>query len=67
MEGGIERSLLNLQRFARRLLNSLRDGVAVNRVKRNNSHGEEIEGTLRKIESVFSLYAYGFYIYTSYM
>src|SRR5262249_17448294 len=41
----------------------LRDGVAVDRTKRNNPHDEEIEGTLWEIELVFSLHAYAFYIY----
>jgi hypothetical protein len=45
------------------LLNPLGDGITVNGAKRNHPHDEEIEGTLREIESVFSLHAYGFYIY----
>jgi hypothetical protein len=54
---------LDLQGLARHLLNPLRDGVTVNGAKRNNPHDQEIESTLREIESVFSLHAYCFYIY----
>src|ERR1700761_7382455 len=63
MESGVKRSLLDLQGIARHLLNPLRDGIAVNGAKRNYPHDEEIEGTLREIEFVFRLHAYGFYIY----
>src|SRR3979411_2246203 len=63
MKSGIKRSLLDLQGLARHLLNPLGDGITVNGAKRNHPHDEEIEGTLREIESVFSLHAYGFYIY----
>ena len=44
-------------------MNSLRKGIAVNGTKRNNPHDEEVESTLREIESVYSLHTYGFYIY----
>src|SRR5580704_4024588 len=64
MKSGIERSLLDLQSLPRHLLNPLRDGVAMNGAKRNHPHDEEIEGSLRKIDSVFSLHTCGFYIYT---
>jgi hypothetical protein len=65
MERRIKRSLLDLQGLARHLLNPLRKGIAVNGTKRNNPHDEEIEGTLREIESVFGLHTYRFYIYNT--
>jgi hypothetical protein len=67
VQRGIQRALLHLQGFARHLLNSLRDGIAVNRAKRHNPHDEEIESSLREIKSVRSLHTYGFYMYTCYM
>ena len=63
MEGRIERALLYLQRFARHLLDSVRDGVAVDRAKSDDAEDEEVESALREVESVFCLHAYGFYIY----
>jgi hypothetical protein len=62
MESGIERALLDLQSLAGHLLNPLCDGITVNGAQRNNPHDEEIERTLREIESVFRLHAFGFYI-----
>jgi hypothetical protein len=49
MESGIKRPLLDLQGLARHLLNSLRNGIAVNGTERNNPHDEEVESTLREI------------------
>jgi hypothetical protein len=57
---------LDLLGVARDLLDSLRDGIAVNASKRNDPHNEEIERTLRKVELVVCfLHAYGFYIYNA--
>src|SRR3984957_14390610 len=64
MERGIEGSLLDLECLARDLLDSLRDGIAVNGSKRNNPHDEKVERALRKIKPVVCLlHAYCFYIY----
>src|SRR5579864_6194901 len=63
MKSGIERSLLDLQSLARNLLNSLRDGVAMDGAERSNPQDEEIESSLREIKFVFSLHALTFYIY----
>src|ERR1700679_1839164 len=60
---GIERSLLDLQGLAGHLLNSLGDGVAVNGAERDHPHDEEVEGSLREIESVCGFHAYTFYLY----
>src|SRR5258708_3097873 len=65
MKSGIKVSLLDLQGFARHLLNPLRDRVAVNGAKRNYPHDEEIEGALRKSKLFIRLlHACCFYIYT---
>src|ERR1700722_1472497 len=64
MEGGIKRALLHLQRFARHLLDSLCDGVAVDGPKGDDAKDEEIEGALGKVESVVCLHTCGFYIYS---
>src|SRR5258708_2657950 len=64
MERGIERSLLDLECFARDLLDSLRDGIAVNGSKSNDPHDEKVERALRKVKPVVcSLHTYRFYIY----
>src|SRR5580693_5307131 len=64
MERGIEGSLLDLECVARDLLDSLRDGVAVNGSKRNDPHDEEVECALREVKPVvYFLHAYGFYLY----
>jgi hypothetical protein len=55
MERGIEGSLLDLECLARDLLDSLRDGIAVNWSKRNDPHDEEIECALRKVKTVVCL------------
>src|SRR5258708_515638 len=54
MDSGIKRYLLDLKGLTGHLLNSLGDGIAVDRCKRNDPHDEEIEGTLREIKAVFS-------------
>jgi hypothetical protein len=57
-------SLLDLECVARDLLDSLRDGIAVNGSKRNDPHDEKVERVLRKVKPVVCfLHAYGFYIY----
>src|ERR1700679_409005 len=63
VKGRIERSLLHLQNLAGHLLNSLGDRIAVNGAKRNHPHDEEVEGSLREINSVCGLHAYTFYLY----
>jgi hypothetical protein len=66
MECGIEGSLLDLEGVAGDLLDSLRDGVAVNGPERNDPHDEKVEGALRKVEPVVRvLHAYDFYIYNA--
>ena len=68
MERGIEGSLLDLDCVARNLLDSLRDGIAVNGSKCNDPHDEKVECALRKVKPVVRfLHAYGFYIYTARM
>src|SRR5271156_2739035 len=63
MERGIEGSLLDLEGVARDLLDSLRDGIAVNGSKRNNPHDEKVERALREVKPVVCfLHAYDFYI-----
>src|SRR5580704_17209971 len=64
MECGIEGALLDLERVARDLLDSLRNGIAVNGSKRNDPHDEKVERALRKVKAVvWFLNAYAFYIY----
>src|SRR6202034_2877609 len=64
MERGIKGSLLDLERVARDLLDSLCDGIAVNGSKRNDPHDEKVERALRKVKFVVCLlHAYCFYIY----
>jgi hypothetical protein len=53
MEGRIERALLHLQRFARHLLDSLCDGIAVDGAKSDDAEDEEVESALREVEPVF--------------
>src|SRR5277367_5781578 len=66
MERGIEGPLLDLECVARDLLDSLRDGIAVNGSKPNDPHDEKVERALRKVNPVVSfLHAYGFYIYSA--
>jgi hypothetical protein len=66
MERGVERALLDLEYVPRDLPDSLRDGVAVNRSKCDDPRDEEVEGSLRKIEAIVSLFhTYDFYIYIS--
>jgi hypothetical protein len=66
MERGIEGSLLDLECVARDLMDSLRDGIAVNGSKRNDPHDEKVERTLRKVKPVLCfLHTLTFYIYTA--
>src|ERR1700722_11015957 len=66
MERGIEGSLLDPECVARDLLDSLRDGIAVNGSKRNDPHDEKVERALRKVKAVACfLHAYCFYIYSA--
>jgi hypothetical protein len=62
MKRGVERSLLDLQSLAGHLLNPLCDGITMNGAKRDDPHDEEIECTLREIESIFGFHTYAFYI-----
>src|SRR5260370_9963831 len=51
MERGIERALLHEQNFAGNLMDALRDGPAVLRLKRQRAHNHEVQRSLRKINS----------------
>jgi hypothetical protein len=65
MQRGVERTLLNLQRIARYLLDALRNGIAVDGAERDHSQDQEVEGSLGEIELRGCIHAYCFYIYAS--